>query len=88
MNIKRHILVIIACRATSAAPVERNGQHPAHHELPKAERINLEHRALIKARGWRALDDAIRTGGLACVAYLDRMAVEPWIATAALTASR
>jgi Uma2 family endonuclease len=32
--------------------------------------------ALVKARVWRALDDAIRAAGLGCTAYPDGMAVE------------
>jgi Uma2 family endonuclease len=32
--------------------------------------------ALVKARVWRALDDAVRAGGLPCAAYPDGMAVE------------
>ena len=32
--------------------------------------------ALTKARVWRALDDAVRSAGLPCVAYPDGMAVE------------
>lgn len=32
--------------------------------------------ALVKARVWRALDDALRAGGHPCVAYPDGMAVE------------
>jgi Uma2 family endonuclease len=32
--------------------------------------------ALTKARVWRALDDAVRAGGLECAAYPDGMAVE------------
>jgi Uma2 family endonuclease len=32
--------------------------------------------ALVKARVWRALDDAIKARGLGCTAYPDGMAVE------------
>jgi Uma2 family endonuclease len=32
--------------------------------------------ALVKARAWRALDDAVRAAGLSCMTYPDGMAVE------------
>ena len=77
---------------------------PGRYELVEGEVVAMgperSGHALIKARIWRAFDNAIRAAGLACVAYPDGMAVEidactvheldrePWIATGASAPSR
>ncbi len=52
---------------------------PGRYELVAGEVVGMAPErsvhALTKARIWRALDDAIRSGGLGCLAYPDGMAV-------------
>lgn len=51
-----------------------------HYELIAGEVVAMaperSGHALTKARVWRALDDAVRSAGLPCVAYPDGMAIE------------
>jgi Uma2 family endonuclease len=53
---------------------------PGRYELVEGEVVAMgperSGHALIKARIWRAFDNAVRAAGLACVAYPDGMAVE------------